>query len=87
MQSEAVAKPSPFCAISWKGSDSLGWEICRRADSIVVDRSTRLLANRIEATFDSARAAAAPGFAVSEPSSAEAEAATVTDTVLPFGDR
>jgi hypothetical protein len=86
MQSEAEAKPRHYCAISRKGSDSLGWEICRRADSIV-DRSTRLLTNRTEATFDSARAAAAPGFAVSEPSSAEAEAATVTDTVLPFRDR
>ena len=59
--------------ISQKETDAFGWEICREADSTVVHRSTRLFATRIEAIFDSARAAAMLNIAVVEPSSVEGE--------------
>jgi hypothetical protein len=47
--------------ISSCGAESFGWEICRKADLIVIHRSTRLFATRIEAILDSARAAATLG--------------------------
>jgi hypothetical protein len=53
------------------GAEGFGWEICREADSVELDRSTRLFATRIEAILDSAQAAATLRIAVIEPSSIE----------------
>ena len=59
--------------ISRSVTDAFEWEIRREADSVVVHRSTRLFATRIEAIFDSARTAATLNIAVIEPSAIEGE--------------
>jgi hypothetical protein len=67
------SKPCYIVRISSNGAEAFGWEICREADSIVIHRSTRLFATRIEAIFDSARAAATLRIAIIESSSDEGE--------------
>jgi len=59
--------------ISRSGTDAFEWEIRREADLVVVHRSTRLFATRIEAIFDSARTAATLNIAVIMPSAVEGE--------------
>jgi len=54
-------------------AEAFGWEVCRKSDSTVIQRSTRLFATRIEAILDSARAAATLSIAFMEPSSVEGE--------------
>ncbi|WP_428669050.1 hypothetical protein [Reyranella sp.] len=56
-----------------RDGDAFAWEIYREADSVVVHRSTRLFATRIEAILDSARAAATLSIAAIESSSGEDE--------------
>jgi hypothetical protein len=67
MPSETGSEPRYIVHISRPGAEAFRWEICRVADSIVVHRSTRLFATRIEAILDSARIAATLSIAVIEP--------------------
>jgi hypothetical protein len=58
MQFETRSGPRYSVRIDRHGAEAFAWEISRKADSIVIHRSTRLFVTRIEAIFDSASAAA-----------------------------
>lgn len=73
MESSSGSATRYIVRIIRSGAEAFGWEIRREADSVVVHRSTRLFATRIEAIFDSARTAATLSIVVIEPSPLEAE--------------
>jgi len=71
MRSDPGSTTRYIVRISRQGANAFGWEICREADSIVVHRSTRSFATRIDAILDSARTAAALSLPVVEPAPTE----------------
>lgn len=73
MESGSGAATRYVVQIIRNGAEAFGWEIRREADSVVVNRSTRLFATRIEAIFDSVATAATLSNVVIEPAPVEGE--------------
>jgi hypothetical protein len=59
MQSESNQTVRHVVRISLRGpaAEAFGWEICREVDSVELHRSTGVFPTRLEALFDSVRAA------------------------------